>query len=151
MKYRSSRGFTLIELLITLAVTAVLLTTALPAFTGSLRKARRVEAVSALMQVQLAQERWRSDHTAYADSPGDIGVKLGAGGKTPGGHYAITIENASAVSYTAVATAQADSSQSGDTACRVLRMTASNGDFMYSSSDAAGHEDKAAATRCWMR
>ena len=50
-------GFTLIELMIVVAVIALLLSIALPAYAEQIRKARRAEAVSALLKVASAQER----------------------------------------------------------------------------------------------
>lgn len=67
------RGITLIELLTVMAILAVLMTLAWPAYTDTLRKARRVDAVSALQQVQLLQERYHAEHHRYAESLIELG------------------------------------------------------------------------------
>ena len=71
---RASRGFTLIEILIALSMAGVLSSVAVPTFQGHLQKARRTDALVTMMQVQLAQSRWRANGSGYA-SLAQIGVK----------------------------------------------------------------------------
>jgi type IV pilus assembly protein PilE len=59
-------GFTLIELVVTIAIVGIIMAIAIPGFTEQLRKSRRAEAVRGLGELQLSQERWRSNHTTYA-------------------------------------------------------------------------------------
>jgi len=66
-------GITLIELLTAMAILAVLVTLAWPAYTDSLRKARRIDAVTALHEVQLHQERYHAAHYHYAEQLSDLG------------------------------------------------------------------------------
>ena len=61
-----SKGFTLLELMIVVAVIALLAAIALPMYTEQVRKGKRAEAVQALGDIQLRQERWRADNPTYA-------------------------------------------------------------------------------------
>ena len=59
-------GFTLIELMVTIAIVAILAAIAIPMFGEQMSKGRRSEAMSTLTNLQLKQERWRSNHGTYA-------------------------------------------------------------------------------------
>jgi type IV pilus assembly protein PilE len=75
-------GFTLIELMAVLVVIALLAVIALPAFTDSVRRSRRADAITELNRIAQAQERWRASNTAYntADvSSATTGLRLVAG------------------------------------------------------------------------
>lgn len=62
---RKRAGFTLIELMITVAVVGVLAAIALPSYDYAIRKARRAEARTALMQMLQVQERYYSIKGMY--------------------------------------------------------------------------------------
>ena len=59
-------GFTLIELMVTIAIVAILAAIAIPMFGEQMSKGRRSEAMSTLTNLQLKEERWRSNHGTYA-------------------------------------------------------------------------------------
>ena len=65
-KQSTSRGFTLIEVMITVAIIALLAAVAYPAYTDHLRKSRRAEAQSLMMNVALRQQQFLLDTRAYA-------------------------------------------------------------------------------------
>jgi type IV pilus assembly protein PilE len=137
------RGFTLIELLIAMAIAAILASIAVPSFADALRRARRVEAVGALLQLQLAEERWRADHARYSARPAELGIAP----NTASGTYAITILEADESGF--VATATAASLQTGDAPCRVLKLVARGGQVTHASVDAGGAESADPRNRCW--
>ena len=56
-------GFTLLELMIVVAVIAILAIIAVPSYIEQVRKGKRAEAVQAIGDIQLRQERWRADCT----------------------------------------------------------------------------------------
>ncbi len=148
------RGFTLIEVIIVVAVLGILAAVALPSFLDSIRKGRRSEAMGALAQVQQAQERWRANHSAYADNdklstahPDGLGVAATTGS----GYYGIALSGVSAAGYTATATAKSGTSQYADSSCRELMLRQAGGNVIYSSADAGGTVDTTGATRCWAR
>ena len=72
---RGAAGFTLIELMIAVAVVGVLSSTAYPTFVDQVQRARRSDAIVTVMQLQWAQERWRSNSTVYG-SLAEIGWKI---------------------------------------------------------------------------
>lgn len=118
------RGFTLIELALVLAVVAILTSLALPSYQGVVRKTRRTEAQAALLELALRQERWRSDHPAYAQTPTDIGltnphVRLGR-------YYRFEVIDATPISFTVQAVALTGAGQEldrkGGVVCTPLRI-----------------------------
>lgn len=72
---RCARGFTLIELMITVAIVGVLATVAYPAYQDSVRKGKRAEGRTALLDFMQQQERYFTQTGAYlAVSAGATGV-----------------------------------------------------------------------------
>jgi type IV pilus assembly protein PilE len=135
---RRTRGFTLIELMIAVAVIGILCAIAYPSFMDPVRKARRLDAVVALFEIQHAQERWRAQCPCYAArlaattagcpaaacAP-DSGLTLAATSRS--GHYALAISDPSPSGYTLTAIAAPGSSQAGDGACATLTVTVRHG------------------------
>ena len=60
-----SMGFTLIELMITVAIIGVLGAIAYPSYQDSVRKSRRAEGRSAMMEVLQQQERYMTQNNTY--------------------------------------------------------------------------------------
>ncbi|MFO7542765.1 MAG: type IV pilin protein [Thiobacillus sp.] len=67
------RGFTLIELMITVAVIAILASIAYPNYTQYVRDARRAEAQSEMLQIQLGLEKWRANNNSYTSTLSNAG------------------------------------------------------------------------------
>lgn len=129
------RGFTLVELLVVMAITAILLAVAVPSWQSQVRASRRADAIDALANLQQAQERWRGNNPAYADSVGDLGLSA----TTTGGHYTLAISDAEAAGYTVTATAVSGSSQADDGDCATLTLVV------------AGGAATPSPTACWRR
>ena len=145
---RARTGFTLIELMIVIIVAAVLAAIALPSYRQSVYKSRRAEAMTALANMQQAQERWRSNATTYQDT---LANPVGASAATsPSGYYALSIvaNSVSASGYALRATAAG--TQTGDTGCQIFEVLAANGTITYRSY-AAGGAQNGTPDRCWVR
>lgn len=148
---RGNRGFTLLEVMVTVAVLGIVAALALPSFFDSIRKGRRSEAITALGQVQQAQERWRANRSTYTKRLVDD-LKLET--RTPSGYYDLRIEDdADGSRYTATATAVAGKSQAGDHQCTVLRVRLVGGNLQYGGCAGCALPDVALTdpNRCWSR
>ena len=94
-------GFTLIELMIVVVVIGVLAVIAYPSFERFIVKSNRADAHSALQNVQLLQERYRTREGTFGTLE-----EIGAPANSPDGRYAITVPENGRVGYRGVATAQ---------------------------------------------
>lgn len=136
-------GFTLVELLCVVALAAVLALIAYPAYRGALYKTRRAEALSALLQLQLAQERFRANHASYATL-----AQLGLPAVSPQGHYRLAVAAAGPAGYQLLASAQG--AQGADSECRHLHLSVAGGSITHSSGpDATTSNPDAQNRRCW--
>jgi type IV pilus assembly protein PilE len=68
-----SRGFTLVELMVTIAVVTILTAISVPSYTSQVRKARRMEARLALLDLATREERYFSTNSAYTAVAADLG------------------------------------------------------------------------------
>ena len=148
---RGWRGFTLIELLVTLTVLAIILSFAIPGYRQYVRRANRVDAISALLRISAAQEKFYVQQGRYAGDaelaePPPAG--LGIGG-TELGYYALEITAAAeglAVGYTATATVRTDASQQDDADCWVFTVNERN---IRGAETRAGGSGPEITDRCW--
>jgi type IV pilus assembly protein PilE len=127
-----ARGFTLVELMIVVVIAAILLSIAVPAYTSSLRKSRRSDAKTALLDLAGREERYLSTNPAgYSSTPADLGIPgIGAGNPigTSQYYYISNIctappaascppSNLAAPAFTITVLPMAGTTQAGDTQC----------------------------------
>lgn len=146
---RPVRGLTLIELVITLLVVALLALLAAPGWQDQVRRARRSDAITALAQLQQAQERWRSQHPLYASGLGRDALDRPS--QSAGGHYdlATSVQPETAHRDYRV-TAVARGAQADDLACRWMVLDLQAGQLLHRSGPDAGLGNTAAQNRqCW--
>ncbi len=121
---KKSKGFTLIELMIVVAIVSILLAIAIPSYNNQMRKSRRTEAKQILSDLQLKQEKWRSNHATYGTSlapPTASNIPIPA----TSAYYTITLTTAgTATGYGYTATAIG--SQVGDS-CGNLTLAMASG------------------------
>lgn len=100
MEQPNTSGFSLLELLITLAIVAILASITVPSYTGLVAKSRRADAMVSLVEIQLAQERWRATHREYATDLSDLGWSSVA---SPEGFYELRILQADSSDFLVLA------------------------------------------------
>ncbi len=136
-----------------MVIAAVLAAIAIPSYNNYVRKGRRVDAKSALLDMASLEERYFTTNNVYSQNPSDLGYPgYPAGGPIPvGNYYQVTIPAANFIaatppnagspggtpaSYSLVATPVGD--QVNDTACTSFTLTSAG----VQSSTPAG-------SSCW--
>ena len=136
------RGVTMMELVTVVAIVAILSSVAVASYRNYLLRAHRTDASTALLRIQVAEEKFFLQNNTYTiditDAPP---AGLGVGSPTPNGFYTLVVAadpstNNIATSY--LATATATGSQTKDTACPTLTI-----------NDQGQHGPVATATTCW--
>tara|TARA_R110002072_G_scaffold154_1_gene949 strand:+ start:1697 stop:2134 length:438 start_codon:yes stop_codon:yes gene_type:complete len=144
MKVRNS-GFTLVELMVVVAIIGILTAIVMPSYNENVRRTKRADAASALVQLSQAMERYFSANYTYLGAAA-AGVNIGAPASTTftstqspltgAAAYNLTISAATATSYTLSATPTGG--HVGD-ACGIMTLTNTN----------AKGDGGAAGERCW--
>ena len=140
---RRAAGFTLIETLVAVSIAGVLASIAYPTFEAPIQKARRTDALVALMKLQMAEERWYSNHRRYATLD-----ELGADSTSTNHYYTLQVASADENGFSLRATATG--AQARDQACRYLTLSSSGASVAQASGPTAEGANPAAANRrCW--
>lgn len=146
----TSRGFTLIELMIAVAIVGLLAAVAYPTYQDTVRKSRRSDGMSALMECATSQERYYTRNNSYADQAAADSSDFCQDSSE--GYYAVSVANSGCTftvngvdrysCFTATATAQPKGGQDNDTECYRLIVDETGS---KRSEDSGGN----ATTGCW--
>lgn len=140
---RQQRGFTLIELMITVSVAGILGSIAFPSFESQLQRSRRSEALTAMLTIQLVQERWYANTGRYGTL-----AEIGAAAQTTSGRYRFEATHVGRGGYRLIASATG--AQARDSECRVLRMDVVGLNVEQTSGPDADTTNPAPVNRrCW--
>jgi type IV pilus assembly protein PilE len=138
----------LIELMVVVLIGAILVGIAVPTYSTFVRKSRRTEAKTALLDMAALEERYYSTANAYSATTTDVGYPAGAWPQTVGSaYYQITapVITAAAVgapaTYTLTAVPIGD--QVKDTSCASFTVTSKG---VQSALDSGGAD---ATATCW--
>lgn len=139
------RGFTLIELMITIVVVSILASIAVPAYTRQIRKSRRTEARTALLELASREERYLAVNNAYTNSATNLGysafgVAIGSGYYTVAvgaGSGSLTGSGTAAPTFSTTATPVTGMGQDLDSDCHSFTVdsTGKQSSLNSSSSD----------------
>ncbi len=132
---RHDSGLSLLELLIVLTIVAILASVTIPSYRNYVYKSRRSDAITGLLQLQLAQEAWRARHGVYSTDLVELGR---ADERLADGKYRLRLESAGPDHWLAVAIPQGP--QRGDPCARL-------------AVDESGpvYGGRFAGRRCWNR
>jgi len=115
--HRRPAGFTLVELMVTIVIGAILIAIAGPTYMTQIRKSRRTEAKTAILDLASREERLYTTTNAYSANPLTLGYPA-FGQAIGGGYYKLdVVAPAGANPATFTVTATAINSQLKDTAC----------------------------------
>ena len=70
---RRAAGFSLVELMVAVLIVGILTSIALPAYNGQIRRSRRTEARTALLDLAAREERFMAANNTYTADPAALG------------------------------------------------------------------------------
>lgn len=147
---KRSRGFSLIELMVVVTIITILGAIAVPTYNASVRKSRRAEAKTALMDMAAREERYFATQNVYTSSP--VALQYATSGSWPvaiGSYYSISSATVTAATATTPGTyvlqivPSAGSPQLQDTSCQLFQVDQTG---KQSSQDGSGDDT---STTCW--
>ena len=125
LRQHRMRGMTLIELMVVVAIVAILASLAVGSYRRYVLRANRTDATSALLRIQVGEEKYFLQNNAYTTDVTDPPpAGLGVASPTPSGFYKFLItgdpNSTNNIATSFVATATAQSTQTQDTSCLTL-------------------------------
>jgi type IV pilus assembly protein PilE len=122
---KKNHGFSLIELMIVVAIIGILASISFPSYKNYIQKSRRTDAMSALINLEAAQENYRFSNTSYGSLSQLQAYMSGISSTSPLNYYNLTIPSYTNTSYTLKATAKGV--QATDTTCATMTITLASG------------------------
>jgi type IV pilus assembly protein PilE len=146
-------GFTLIELMSTIAIGAILLAIAVPAYQNQIRKSRRTEARMAVLDLASREERFLSTSNGYSAKMTDLGYASDTNVTVGSGYYTLKVDSPDTAFVKAggsgpsfIITATATGAQTKDSPCQAFFVTHLG---QQSSTDSGGATTTGTASPCW--
>lgn len=138
---KQGKGFSLIELLIAITIVGIIVSVAIPSYNSIMLETRRSDALTALSNRAMLQERFYTTNNAYSNSMADLG-----GAISDEGFYNIAVDTSACANscFTLTATPIAGEAQDSDDTCWTIRITHTG----QKSSSTSGGVANAART-CW--
>jgi type IV pilus assembly protein PilE len=151
-----AKGFTLIELVIAILIASILAAIAIPSYSNYVRKTRRTEVRSALLDMVSLEERYFSTQNTYSANFTDLGYPTAAASVVlSSGYYSIATPSITAVAVptattagspavvTLIGTVVAGTDQAKDTNCASFTVTSAG---VQSSLNSGGTDS---TSICW--
>jgi len=145
---RRPGGFTLVELMITVVIVSILAAIAVPSYLSSIRKSRRTEARTALLDLAGREERFRATQNSYSNTATDLGYGSWPAA-TVSDYYTLSVAPPQAASGTqaayfiATATPVAGQGQDQDLPCRKFQIDSTGAQTSYDNNN------NLTSTTCW--
>jgi type IV pilus assembly protein PilE len=142
-------GFTLVELMVVIAIAAILGTIAVSSYSSSVRKSRRTDARTALLDMASREERFMSTNSTYSTTPSQLGYSGTFPMVIGSGYYQIAVPtiavatSALPATFTVTATPVAGKGQDNDAPCQSFTVDSTG----KQSATASGGGD--ATSTCW--
>src|SRR2546425_1220437 len=118
LRPRRMRGGTLIELMGGLAIVAIFSSLPVASYRRYVLRANRTDATSALLRIQVAEEKFFLQNNAYTIDLSATGLNVAS--PPPNGFYTLAVAGAPAIATSFKATATATGTQTQDTSCQTL-------------------------------
>ncbi len=149
--HRRARGFTLIELLVAMVVGAILMAIAIPAYSSFVRKGRRTDAKTALLDLASLEERYFSTANAYSANASDLGYGTAAWPVTVGGGYYQVAQPTVVVAVAPSSTSPAGTPASFTITATAIGDQANDSDCVTFTVNSAGTQTASpnASGNCW--
>jgi len=157
-RHRATRGFTLIELMVVMLIVSILAAIAIPSYTYEVRKSRRTDAKTALLDIAGREERYFNTANAYTTSQANLGYGTSTAAMTNfvvgNGYYQVTVyspatafnaHGPAAPSYEIIATPYT-AQQQKDSMCMLFTVDSTGKQTANTATDGSGTDETA---NCW--
>jgi type IV pilus assembly protein PilE len=145
-------GFSLIELMVAVSIAGILLAIAIPSYSSYMRRSRRTEARSALVDLAGREERYyNTNGNQYTSTLSNLGYTAASSSSVVGnGYYTVTVASAASTATTpstySITAAPNTTDQNKDTACLYFYIDSTGLQKAGASAGAA-----VSGSTCWLQ